>query len=99
MFRFYNSWFYRPEQRQLSRPHSFHSDSPKLKRAVSLASPLDRRSKKSMLIRWCQLMTEDYDVSSSTSIYVYIRPFIDCMCPFFCLCIHLQVFYFLECRY
>ena len=72
MFPFYNSLFYRPEQRQLSRPHSFHSGSPKLQRAASLASPLDRRSKKSMLIRWCQMMTQDYDVSNSTSIYIYM---------------------------
>jgi hypothetical protein len=36
-------------------------NSPKLKRAASLASPLDRRTKRAMLLRWCQIMTDEYD--------------------------------------
>lgn len=42
-------------------------DGPKLQRTVSLSSPVNRRSKKSKLLRWCQIMTDGYDNISITN--------------------------------
>jgi len=37
----------------------------KLQRAQTYAGGLDRRSKKALLLRWCQIVTDDYDVRLS----------------------------------
>ena len=34
----------------------------KLKRAATVAFGFERHSKKALLLRWCQKVTEDYDV-------------------------------------
>ena len=38
----------------------------KLERRATVGSGLDKTSKKARLLRWCQIVTEDYDVSSDT---------------------------------
>lgn len=40
-------------------------------RATSFQSPIENHSKKSKLLRWCQIMTENYDVRVNIIILFY----------------------------
>lgn len=55
--------------RSLSHDHKPNSYDRKLERRATVGFGLDKSSKKSRLLRWCQVITEDYDVSLASVVF------------------------------
>ena len=64
------------------------TDKPALRRSNTTGSTGARPSKKTLLLRWCQKVTEEYDVC----VYVYIRMYTcTCACMYGC-CVYVYVY-------
>lgn len=61
-----------PAQHKLTRPHSVILPNRQVSTS-SFTAPMDNRSKRAKLLRWCQIMTDSYEVSFRFSLIFIIK--------------------------
>ena len=77
-------------EKSFKPPSRLTNDKPSLKRSNTTGSTGARPSKKTLLLRWCQKVTEEYDVCVCVCVCVCMCLSV-CVCVCVCVCVHVCV--------